>query len=317
MDAAFAKEIARYGPDAVYPRPSAAEAHAYCRRLALNHYENFTVASTLLPRRLIRHFHNVYAWCRWADDLADEAGGGEEALDLLRWWREELERCYAGTPYHPVTVALMETIRRFAIPPDLFVKLLAAFEQDQHVQRYATFEQLLGYCRNSADPVGRLVLYLCDSFDGERAALSDSVCTALQLANFWQDVARDFEKGRIYLPEEDRRRFGYSDEDLHARRFTPAFADLLRFEVERTRDLFERGLPLVERMPGILRVDIDLFIRGGLAILGKIEAIGYDVWARRPVLSKWEKATLLLGSLWRGVQRRHPLLARRANKAIA
>ena len=304
MDAAFARELARFGPDAVYPAPSPAEAHAYCRRLALSHYENFTVASTLLPRHLIRHFHNIYAYCRWADDLADETGGGERALALLRWWRAELLHCYEGAPHHPVLVALHATVRRFAIPPEPFLDLLVAFEQDQHVLRYGTFAQLLGYCRNSANPVGRLVLYLCDSFDAERAALSDHVCTALQLANFWQDVDRDFAIGRVYLPEEDRRRFGYSDDDLAARRFTPAFAALLRFEVERTHDLFQRGLPLVEQMPGILKVDIDLFVRGGLAILRKIEANGYDVWTRRPVLTKWEKASLLLGALGQGLRRR-------------
>ena len=304
MNAAFARELARFGPDAVYPLPSAADAHAYCRRLALAHYENFTVASTLLPRHLIRHFHNVYAYCRWADDLADEAGGGQRALALLRWWRAELHRCYEGTPRHPVLIALRDTIRRFAIPPEPFLDLLVAFEQDQRVTRYATFEQLLGYCRNSANPVGRLVLYLCESFDEERAALSDHVCTALQLANFWQDVARDYEIGRVYLPAEDRQRFGYRDDDLAARRFTAAFAALLRFEVDRTHELFRRGLPLVERMPGILKVDIDLFLRGGLAILHKIEASGYDVWTRRPVLTKWEKVSLLLGVLWRGLCRR-------------
>ena len=306
MDTAFSRELTHFGPEAVCPVPTAADARAYCRRLALRHYENFTVASTLLPRRLIRHFHNVYAYCRWADDLADEAGGGERAIALLRWWREELLRCYDGAPRHPVMVALRETVRRFRIPREPFLDLLVAFEQDQHVKRYATFEQLLGYCRNSANPVGRLVLYLCESFDAARAALSDHVCTALQLANFWQDAARDFAIGRVYLPEEDRRRYGYGDADLAARRFTPAFADLMRFEVARTRDLFRRGLPLIERMPGILKVDVELFIRGGQAILDKIEGLGYDVWSRRPVLTRWDKASLLLGALWRGIRRHLP-----------
>ncbi len=246
----------------------------------------------------MRHFHNVYAYCRWSDDLADETGGGPRALELLRWWRTELLRCYGGRPTHPVTVALQPTIEQFGIPAQPFLDLLFAFEQDQLVKRYPTFEQLLGYCRNSANPVGRLVLYLCGVFSEERAALSDHVCTALQLANFWQDVARDFAIGRVYLPEEDRRRFGYAREDLPAHRFTPAFAALLRFEVERTRNLFYRGFPLVERMPPALRPDIELFVRGGLGILRKIDRAGYNVWARRPVLSKWEKAALLGGALW-------------------
>jgi len=304
MNAAFALELARYGPDACYGAPRPADAVAYCRRLARTHYENFTVASLFLPRRLIRHFHNIYAYCRWADDLADESGGGARALALLQWWREELDRCYDDAPHHPVMVALRETVRRFAIPREPFLDHLVAFEQDQRVTRYATFEQLLGYCRYSANPVGRLVLYLCEAFNDERARLSDCICTGLQLANHWQDVARDFAIGRVYLPEEDRKRFGYGDDDLAAKRFTPAFAELMRFEVARARELFERGLPLIEQMPGILQVDIDLFAQGGLAILRKIETMGWNVWEHRPVLSKREKAALLLRALWRQVQRR-------------
>ncbi len=304
MNTAFAADLARFGPDARHPPLSRADAQGYCARLARRHYENFSVASLFLPRHLHRHFHTVYAYCRWADDLADEAGGGARSLDLLRWWREELLRCYDATPRHPVLLALQPTIRRFRIPPAPFLDLLFAFEQDQLVKRYRTFEQLVGYCRYSANPVGRLVLYLCEAFDEERAALSDHVCTALQLANFWQDVARDFELGRVYLPEEDRRRFGYPDADLEQRRFTPAFVDLMRFEVDRARDLFYRGFPLVERLPEAIQPDVELFVRGGLAILGKIEKGKYNVWKRRPVLAKWEKALLMLGALWRRLQTR-------------
>jgi squalene synthase HpnC len=301
MKNGFAAELARFGPDAPSAVPSQGGARRYCGQLAQSHYENFTVASLLLPRRLRRHFHAVYAYCRWADDLADESAQGEEALRLLRWWRDELHRCYAGEPRHPVMVALRETIERFAIPMQPFLDLLAAFEQDQRVKRYATFDELLGYCRNSANPVGRLVLYLCEACTETNAALSDEICTGLQLANFWQDVAHDLDIGRVYLPKEDRRRFGYTDDDLHGRRFTPAFAELMRFEVERTRDCFRRGQPLVERVPTDVRLDIDLFLRGGLAILDKIEACGYDVWCRRPALSKWEKAALVVGACCRRV----------------
>jgi squalene synthase HpnC len=304
MSNAFAAELSRFGPQRTYAPPSRADAQVYCSRLARTHYENFTVASALLPRRLLRHFHTVYAYCRWADDLADEAGGGAQASSLLRWWREELFDCYRGRPHHPVFVALQDTIYRFNIPLQPFLDLLSAFEQDQHVTRYDTFAQLLGYCRCSANPVGRLVLYLCQAFDDERAALSDHICTSLQLANFWQDVARDFAIGRVYLPREDRERFGYSDEDLAARRFTPAFAELMRFEVERTRELFSRGLPLVERMPQAMQVDIELFAQGGLAVLRKIEQQGYNVWARRPTLGQWEKGMLLAGALWRRLRRK-------------
>ncbi|MHB1423499.1 MAG: squalene synthase HpnC [Gemmataceae bacterium] len=304
MSDAFTAELARFGPQRTYAPPSPTEAQVYCSRLARAHYENFTVASALLPRRLIRHFHAVYAYCRWADDLADESGGGAHALSLLRWWREELLDCYNGRPHHPVFVALQDTIRRFDIPPQPFLDLLAAFEQDQVVKRYDTFEQLLGYCRCSANPVGRLVLHLCESFDAERAELSDHICTALQLANFWQDVERDFAIGRVYLPREDRARFVYGDDDLSARRFTPAFAELMHFEVERTRELFVRGLPLAELMPSALRTDIELFVQGGLAVLRKIEQQGYNVWARRPALAKWEKGRLLAGALWRRLRRK-------------
>jgi squalene synthase HpnC len=290
----FVDQLARFGPQAQYPTPGLARARRYCGQLATTHYENFSVATLLLPRRLRPHFHAVYAYCRWADDLADEAAGGSEALTLLAWWRGELLRCYDGTPHHPVMVALQQTIRRYQIPSEPFLNLLIAFEQDQRVKRYATYEELLGYCRNSANPVGRLVLYLCEAFDEERAALADQVCTGLQLANFWQDVARDLAIGRVYLPAEDCRRFGYGEDDLTAQRFTPAFVELLRFEIGRARSLFQRGLPLVERVPADVRLDIELFVRGGLAILQKIEACGYNVWEARPALSKWEKASLVL-----------------------
>jgi squalene synthase HpnC len=299
MKNGFARELERWGPAHAYAPAPLAEAQQYCSRLARTHYENFSVATLLLPRRLIRHFHAIYAYCRWADDLGDETGGGQHALDLLQWWREELLRCYEGRPHHPVMVALRETIRHFAIPPRPFLDLLRAFEQDQVVKRYETYAQLVDYCRCSANPVGHLVLYLCDSYDEPRAALADDICTGLQLANHWQDVARDLDIGRVYLPAEDRRHFGYDDAELEARRFTPAFAELMRFEVDRARGLFERGLALVPLVPADVQTDIELFACGGLAILRKIEAVGYNVWHSRPALRKWEKAALLGGALWR------------------
>jgi squalene synthase HpnC len=295
----FARELRRYGPGRPFDPGRVADARSYCSRLARTHYENFSVASVLLPRRLLRHFHNIYAYCRWADDLADESGGGAAALELLRWWREELLRCYQGQPRHPVMVALQETIRKFRIPPEPFLNLLFAFEQDQILKRYRTFDQLLEYCRHSANPVGHLVLYLCECYDRHNAFLSDHVCTALQLANFWQDVARDLDIDRVYLPDEDRMRFGYTEADLHGRRYNQAFVELMRFEVDRARDLFYRGLPLLDRVRPEVMPDIELFIRGGLAILRKIERCRYNVWASRPVLAKWEKAALLTGTLLR------------------
>jgi squalene synthase HpnC len=299
MNDGFARELARFGPDSGHPPVGLSQARAYCRHLAHSHYENFTVASLLLPRRLVRHFHAVYAYCRWADDLADETGGGDRALGLLRWWREQLLECYAGRASHPVMVALRGTVRRFAIPPEPFLDLLYAFEQDQLVRRYQSYEQLLGYCRYSANPVGRLVLYLCKCHNAENAELADRICTALQLANFWQDVARDYEIGRVYLPAEERERFGYTNAMLAARRFTPEFAALLRSLVRRTRDLFQQGLPLLERVPTDVRLDVDLCIRGGLATLRKIERQGYNVWHSRPSLAKWEKAALVGSAIGR------------------
>jgi squalene synthase HpnC len=289
----FARELNRYGPHRSYAPVSLGVARTYCRRLAQTHYENFSVASWLLPRPMLRHFHNIYAYCRWADDLADEAGGGRRALELLRWWREELLDCYAGRPHHPVMVAMQETIQEFNIPPRPFLELLFAFEQDQLIKRYQTFNQLLDYCRYSANPVGHLVLYLCRCYDSPRAVFADCICTALQLTNFWQDVARDYDIGRVYLPEEERLRFGYTDEDLQARRYTHNFTDLMGYLAERTRDLFYRGYPLIERMPPHYQADVELFLRGGLAILRKIERLRYNVWRRRPVLGKTEKAALM------------------------
>lgn len=303
MTDSFTQELSRWGPDPGYPSISLAQAQKYCADLARRHYENFTVASLLLPRQLRPHFHAVYGYCRWADDLGDETGGGERALALLQWWRQELLSCYDDRPRHPVMIALHQTIRRFAIPPQPFLNLLLAFEQDQRVKRYETYEQLLDYCRHSANPVGHLVLYLGRAYDQENALLADAICTGLQLANFWQDVARDSDIGRVYLPAEDCRRFGYSEADLQARRFTAAFAALMRFQVERARELFNLGWPLVKRVPSNLRTDIELFIGGGLGILSKVEACGFDVWQQRPVLSKWKKTALLGRALWGRLRR--------------
>ena len=195
----------------------------------------------LTPRKHRPAFQSVYAFCRWSDDLGDEIGDPARSLELLNWWRDELRAMYDGRARHPVMIALRETVERYSIPPEPFHALIDAFVQDQTVTEYETFDQLRDYCTRSADPVGRLVLYIGGAFNDDNARLSDATCTALQLANFWQDVARDLAIGRIYLPREDRKRFGYGDDDLHSLRFTPAFAELLKFEIERTRDLFEIG----------------------------------------------------------------------------
>ena len=298
----FATELAAFGPDSPRtPVRGLSFARQYCKYVTTTHYENFTVASLFLPRRLLCHFHAVYAYCRWSDDLADETAGGVETLKLLDWWRGELLSCYGGEPHHPVMIALRETIQRFSIPAEPFLNLLTAFVQDQHTKQYATFDQLLAYAKNSANPVGHLVLYLFECFDPVRATLADEVCTGLQLANFWQDVARDLAIGRVYLPQEDRVRFGYSDADLTGRRCTPAFLALVQFEVERTRGFFDRGEALLPLLPRAARLDVDLFISGGRAVLRAIERQGYDVWRSRPEVSKFQKAKLLAGALVRGL----------------
>jgi squalene synthase HpnC len=270
-----------------------ADAQAYTRWLATHHYENFNVASWLLPRELHQHFYNVYAYCRWADDLGDEVPDTALALALLEEWEEELQHCYAGAPSHPVFVALRPTVQQFEIPITPFADLLRAFRQDQTVKRYADWEGVLGYCRYSANPVGHLVLYLCGYRDAERQQLSDYTCTALQLANFWQDVARDLEKGRIYIPLDRAAAHGVSEADIVARRFSPAYAELMKELIAYTRELFARGQPLAQKVRGELRVDIELFSRGGLAVLDAIEAMGYNTLARRPAISRGKQARLL------------------------
>src|SRR5579875_1542099 len=222
--------------------PTLDEARAWCRRLAETHYENFHVASWFLPKRLRPHFHSIYAYCRVSDDLGDEVGDPDQALALLDLWGAELDACYRGGARHPVFVALAETVRACDIPKEPFADLLAAFRQDQTVTRFATMAEVLDYCRYSANPVGRIVLYACGYRDEERFALSDKTCTALQLAKFWQDVRVDYAKGRVYLPQADMDRFHVEEASLAARHFTPEFQRLMRYEVDYAWDLFQAGL---------------------------------------------------------------------------
>src|SRR5271157_170926 len=277
--------------------PTLAEAQAYCQRLARSHYENFSVASWFLPGQLRQHFFNVYAYCRISDDLGDEVGDTAASLQLLDQWEEELNACYDGDhtrhPRHPVFVALSETVRKFEIPKHEFADLLTAFRQDQRITRYETFDSLLGYCRYSANPVGHLVLYLCGYRDSERQLLSDYTCTALQLANFWQDVSADFAKGRIYLPLEDLCRFDVSEEAIREGHNTLAFREMMRFEVDRAREWFTQGLPLIAKVDRALAIDLELFSRGGQEILNAIERQDYAVLGRRPAISKTRKLALV------------------------
>jgi squalene synthase HpnC/squalene synthase HpnD len=289
-------EIARHLPAEAC---SAAEAQRYTRWLATHHYENFNVVSWLLPKRLHQHFYNLYAYCRWSDDLSDEIPDRQRALELLDAWEDELHLCYVAEsgPSHPVLIALRETIRAKDIPQKPFSDLLRAFRQDQRVQRYATWDGVLDYCVYSANPVGRLVLYLCGYRDAERQKLSDYTCTALQLANFWQDVSRDLEKGRIYIPLDALAQHGLTEADIVEQRFSPRYVSLMKDLIARTRSLFAAGMPLVASVDGLIRVDMEMFSRGGLAILDAIELSGHDTLNHRPLISKWKQGRLLAKAL--------------------
>lgn len=275
------------------------EAQTYTRWLSTNHYENFHVVSFLLPKKLHQDFFNIYAFCRWSDDLGDEIGDPQESLRLLGWWREGLDGCFGGRTSHPVYVALAGTARRYDIPQEPFADLIRAFVQDQTVTRYRNWGELLNYCRYSANPVGRLVLYLCGYRDEERQKLSDATCTALQLANFWQDVTVDLEKDRVYIPLDVMARHGYTVTELFERRFNPAFRDVMKEIVEGAREMFHQGLALPRMVDRRLAVDLELFSRGGLKVLDKIQGQDYNVLAGRPVVSKMERVQLLLATLWR------------------
>jgi len=274
--------------------PTLAEARAWCKNLAETHYENFHVASWFLPEALRPHFHAIYAYCRVSDDLGDEVGNTEQSLALLDLWGRELDACYEGRSRHPVFVALAETIRACNIPKEPFADLLIAFRQDQVVARYASMDEVLHYCRYSANPVGRLVLYVCGYTDEERFRLSDATCSALQLANFWQDVRVDFAKDRVYIPQDDMQRFGVTDATIQQGIATPEFRALLKYEVEYARSLFHHGLPLISMVSRDLALDLDLFSRGGLEILNAIERRDYDVLSARPAISKRTKLGLAL-----------------------
>jgi len=305
LPSAAAQDIT-WTPDAAY---------RYCERLAQTHYENFTVGSWLLPKAKRRHVHAIYSYCRTVDDLGDETApptiaalsgmsafdqeDGEESyrLGLLDWWQTELEACYSGIPSHPVMVALQETIHTFEIPREPFLKLIKANRMDQRNKRHSTYNDLLYYCDHSANPVGHLFLCLFGYADPERLRISDATCTALQQANFWQDVAHDYQMGRIYLPMEDLAKFGYSESELAQGVENNAFRQLLAFEIERTMGLFREGASLVNTLEGQVKLDVALFTRGGMAVLEAIRRQNYNVLVDRPTLSRSRKAGLFF-STW-------------------
>lgn len=269
-----------------------AEAEAFCRDVARRHYENFTVATRLVPPRLRQHLANVYAFARWSDDLADESPSPAAATAALAGWRRELEACFAGEPSHPVTIALARTAREAGLGIEPFADLLDAFEQDQHTTHYDTREQLLDYCRRSADPVGRIVLGLEGCRDGRLVHMSDSICTGLQLVNFWQDIRRDREAGRVYLPCHDMHRHGVTEGDLDAASASPALRRLVAELVGWARGCFAAGAPLVDEAPRVLRPAIEMFLGGGRAVADAIERVGFDTLSRRPTVGRWTKLRL-------------------------
>lgn len=285
-------------------RPTLAEARAWCKSLAETHYENFHVATWFLPKQMRPYFQTIYAYCRVSDDLGDEVGDTALSAKLLTQWRAMLNECY-DTPErsrHPVFVALIETVRACNIPREPFADLLVAFLRDQTVTRYETVAQLEEYARYSANPVGRLVLYVAGERDEKLHDMSDKICTGLQLANFWQDVAEDAAAGRIYLPSEEMQRFGVSEEDIMAKRLTPGYTAMMKSLVEHTRELFTAGKPLCAQVDGELAATLGLFIAGGEAILDAIAQQGYNTLEHRPVLGKTVKVKLLMRALWNKVR---------------
>lgn len=266
-----------------------------CERLARSHYENFPVGSVFLPAEMRRDVYNIYAYCRICDDLGDETGDPQLSLRLLQWWRSELHDCFRGQPKHPIFVALKTTIDKYDMPIEPFDDLISAFVQDQTVTRYESFESLLDYCSRSANPVGRIFLWLMGYRDPQRRQLSDCTCTALQLANFWQDIPTDYRKGRIYIPQEDMKRFGYTEFELRNGVLNTSFIKLMQFQIARTRELFEQGSRLSRLISGPGSAEVALFNKCGVAVLDQIEKNHYAVFRRHIKVPKIKKLMLALG----------------------
>jgi len=279
-------------------------AYGACLRMAREHYENFPVASRLLPRATRPHIAAIYAFARIADDFADEGQRSEAArLALLDDWNDRLRAAAAGSPRQDgsdaasVFVALADTIARFDLEPQLFEDLLSAFRQDVRVKRYETWDDLIDYSRRSANPVGRLVLRVAGYRRPELDAWSDNVCTALQLTNFWQDIERDWHKDRVYVPQSEMRAAGAIEQDLDQRRWTPAWAGVLAGLAARTRAMFEGGRPVADAVTGRLRWELRATWQGGVRIIDRLEAGGFDIFKARPTLG-WVDTPVIL---WRVV----------------
>jgi phytoene synthase len=277
------------------------QAFAYCRKIALGHYENFPVGSLLVPRARRKHFYSIYAFARAADDFADEGKLSRgERLRQLGEWRAALERAGRGEADHPVFIALRATIEECRLPLQLFHDLLDAFTLDVERSRHQTFEDLLSYCRCSANPVGRLILLLFDYRDEELHRLSDDICSALQLTNFWQDILIDLAKDRIYLPQADLAKFGYCEDDLRAHRYNDSYLAMMNNLAERTEALFQRGKPLCKRTAGRLSIELRLVWLGGTNLLAALKQERFNIFAHRPTIGNGKKLQILFMALMPG-----------------
>jgi len=268
-----------------------------CQKLAESHYENFSVVTRLVRKELRKHYYSVYAFSRGVDDLGDEFPGNR--LAMLDLWEEQLNLCYDGEPSHIYFSALQATIREFDIPKGPFVNLIEANRKDQEAQSYENIDGVFDYCVYSANPVGRILLYLSGYREPSVQELSDKTCTALQLANFWQDVSRDYVIGRIYVPQDELNQFGVAEAQLASPVASESFRKLLHFQVQRTRQMFQEGYALVDELDDSLKTTFSLFVRGGLRILREIEKRDFDVLSKRPTVSKFAKVQILMSTLIR------------------
>jgi len=281
-------------------KASLEKAFEHCLKIAHSHYENFPVASIAIPKNLRPYVAAVYAFARTADDFADEAQFAENRMARLVEWENQLKSMKTIPPTHPIFIALRETVERFSIPLSLFENLLKAFKMDVVVKRYKNFNEVLNYCRYSANPVGRIILYLFGYPAPKFMEYSDSICTALQLANFWQDIAVDLKKDRIYIPEEEMNRFHVTESELQQNVLNENFKRLIFFQVERTQELFDQGKILCAKIPGRLGYELRLTWLGGTTILKKIMKKEGDIFNHRPTLSKPDVFWMIFRAMRKG-----------------
>ena len=295
------------------------EAESYCTLIAKSHYENFIISNWFTPADIRQHIENIYAFCRYGDDLGDDAPfPPEKRLMLLEEWEEDLRRAaendWSGRPRHPILLALQNTAKQHSIPLQPFVDLIHAFKMDQTKNRYQDWDELKEYCIHSADPVGHLFLFVYGHDDDDMRTLADNTCTALQLANHWQDVVRDLEQDRIYIPLEDMERFGYTLKMYHNKEVNKQWKALMKHEVDRAQEMFNEGRKLWPKVDPRLAVDLRMFTLGGEAVLRSIRRQKYDTFRKRPKVSKLKQLRLFISTwlTWKRAVRRH----RRSQKIL-